>query len=65
MVVIKKASQGYASLAWMNFDIHYCWQQGNVGSGLRQMHPYLNLCMMGHLKDIKQCHYCGTTIAGP
>ena len=63
MVIIIKASQRYAGRAWVNYDNLYhhqaaakkCreWSQPNTS--------LFNLCFMGHLKDIEQCHHCGTT----
>ena len=63
MMVIIKASQRYAGLAWVNYDTLYrcqvaakkCreWSQTNTS--------LFNLCFTGHLKDIEQCHHCGTT----
>ena len=62
MVVIIKASQRYAGLAWVNYDTLYrrqaaakkcrVWSQTNTS--------LFNLCFTGQLKDIEQCHQCGT-----
>ena len=62
MVVIIKASQRYAGLAWVNYDTLYrCQTAAKECRVWSQMNTSLfNLCFTGQLKDIERCHQCGT-----